>query len=111
MGEQQLAAVKEYIAKYNLEDELSTAVNHAIKADSDDPFRVISDYLRTLANVRARVRRAPLRRARFPSAQLPPLPPMLRMLQRGRGRGWLGAPRAHMRAMRLSSRACTAGRR
>ena len=26
MGEQQLAAVKEYIAKYNLEDELSAAL-------------------------------------------------------------------------------------
>ena len=49
MGEQQLAAVKEYIAKYNLEDELSTAVNMAIKQDSDDPFRVIADYLATLA--------------------------------------------------------------
>lgn len=50
MGEQQLAAVKEYIAKYNLEDELSTAVNMAIKQDSDDPFRVIADYLSMLAN-------------------------------------------------------------
>jgi len=41
--------VKDYIAKYNLEDELSNAVNHAIKLDSDDPFRVISDYLKKLA--------------------------------------------------------------
>jgi len=49
MGEQQLTAVKEYIAKYNLEDELSNAVNQAIKFDSDDPYRVISDYLRKLA--------------------------------------------------------------
>eukprot|EP00325_Prymnesiales_sp_UTEX-LB-985_P027204 CAMPEP_0174733464 /NCGR_PEP_ID=MMETSP1094-20130205/61362_1 /TAXON_ID=156173 /ORGANISM="Chrysochromulina brevifilum, Strain UTEX LB 985" /LENGTH=353 /DNA_ID=CAMNT_0015936123 /DNA_START=41 /DNA_END=1102 /DNA_ORIENTATION=+ len=48
-GEAQLAAVKEYIAKYNLEDELSNGVNLAIKQNSDDPFRVISDYLRTLA--------------------------------------------------------------
>ena len=50
-GEAQLAAVKEYIAKYNLEDELSNGVNLAIKQNSDDPFRVISDYLRTLAKV------------------------------------------------------------
>jgi len=49
MGEQQLQAVKEYIAKHNLEDELSNAVNHAIKLDSDDPYRVISDYLRKFA--------------------------------------------------------------
>jgi len=48
-GEAQLAAVKEYIAKYNLEDELSNGVNLAIKQNSDDPFRVISDYLKTLA--------------------------------------------------------------
>ena len=51
MAETQLAAVKEYIAKYNLEDELSAGVNLAIKQNSDDPFRVISDYLRTLAKV------------------------------------------------------------
>ena len=51
MGEAQLAAVKEYIAKWNLEDELSNAVNQAIKQDSDDPYRVISDYLRKFAKV------------------------------------------------------------
>ena len=44
------AAVKEYIAKYQLEDELSAAVNMAIKANSDNPYKVISDYLKTLAN-------------------------------------------------------------
>ena len=49
MGEAQLLAVKEYIAKHNLEDELSNAVNQAIKLDSDDPYRVISDYLRKFA--------------------------------------------------------------
>ena len=51
MAEAHLAAVKTYISKYNLEDEISTAVNLAIKENSDDPFRVISDYLRNLANV------------------------------------------------------------
>jgi len=45
----QLEAVKAYIAKHNLEDELSNAVNAAIKVDSDDPYRVISDYLRKFA--------------------------------------------------------------
>lgn len=44
------AAVKDYIAKYQLEDELSTAVNMALKQNSDDPFGVISAYLKTLAN-------------------------------------------------------------
>ena len=48
---EQLKTVKDYIAKYNLEDELSNAVNHAIKLDSDDPYRVISDYLRQFAKV------------------------------------------------------------
>ena len=52
MAEAHLAAVKAYIAKYDIENELSTAVNLAVKADSDDPYRVISDYLRTLAKVR-----------------------------------------------------------
>ena len=56
MGEAQLQAVKEYIAKHNLEDELSNAVNQAIKLDSDDPYRVISDYLRKFAKVRSRSR-------------------------------------------------------
>jgi len=32
-----------------LENELSNAVNQAIKLDSDDPYRVISDYLRQFA--------------------------------------------------------------
>ena len=41
--------MKEHIAKHNLEDELSNAVNQAIKLDSDDPYRVISDYLRKFA--------------------------------------------------------------
>jgi len=45
----QLEAVKAYIAKWNLEDELSNAVNAAIKVDSDDPYRVISDYLKKFA--------------------------------------------------------------
>ena len=44
------AAVKEYIAKYQLEDELSAAVNIAIKQNSDNPFKVISEYLKTLSN-------------------------------------------------------------
>mmetsp|Transcript_2408 Transcript_2408/g.4651 ORF Transcript_2408/g.4651 Transcript_2408/m.4651 type:complete len:350 (+) Transcript_2408:42-1091(+) len=44
------AAVKEYIQKYQLEDELSAAVNMAIKANSDNPYKVISDYLKTLAD-------------------------------------------------------------
>ena len=48
----QLEAVKAYIAKYNLEDELSNAVNQAIKLDSDDPFRVIADYLAKFAKAR-----------------------------------------------------------
>jgi len=47
--ESQLKVVKDYIAKYNLEEELSNAVNQAIKLDSDDPYRVISDYLRAKA--------------------------------------------------------------
>ena len=51
MAEEQLKTVKEYIKKYNLEDELSNAVNQAIKLDSDDPYRVISDYLRKFAKV------------------------------------------------------------
>ena len=38
------ATVKEYIAKYQLEDELSAAVNMAIKANSDNPYKMISDY-------------------------------------------------------------------
>ena len=44
------AAVKEYISKYQLEDELSAAVNMAIKANSDNPFKLISEYLKTLAD-------------------------------------------------------------
>ena len=44
------AAVKEYISKYQLEDELSAAVNMAIKENSDNPFKLISDYLKTLAD-------------------------------------------------------------
>ena len=56
-GADQLAAVKEYIAKYNLEEELSAGVNLAIKQNSDDPFRVISDFLRTKCKVRRRRRR------------------------------------------------------
>ena len=51
---ERLEAVKAYIAKHNLEDELSNAVNQAIKLDSDDPYRVISDYLRQFAKVRRR---------------------------------------------------------
>ena len=33
--------LKDYIDKYKLEDELSTAVNMAISQDSEDPFWVI----------------------------------------------------------------------
>ena len=49
-GDETLQTVKAYIAKYNLEEELSNAVNEAIKLDSDDPYKVISDYLKKFAN-------------------------------------------------------------
>ena len=72
MAEAQLALVKDYFGKYNLEAEVSYAVNLAIKVQSDDPFRVICDYLKTLQNVRARSLSAALRglafRARFSPA-------------------------------------------
>ena len=42
--------LKDYIDKYKLEDELSAAVNMAISQDSDDPFYVISVYLKSLSN-------------------------------------------------------------
>ena len=42
--------LKDYIDKYKLEDELSTAVNMAISQDSEDPFWVISQYLKTLSS-------------------------------------------------------------
>eukprot|EP00965_Chrysotila_dentata_P001464 48063-Pleurochrysis_carterae.AAC.1 len=41
--------VKSYIAKYNLEDELSNAVNLAIKQNSTDPYLVISEYMKSLS--------------------------------------------------------------
>lgn len=44
--------VRDYIQKYNIEEKLSEAVNMAIKQESTDPFRVIAEYLKTLANVR-----------------------------------------------------------
>jgi len=47
MGEH-LANVKAYIAKFDLERELSNAVNLAIKEDAPDPYRVIIDYLKDL---------------------------------------------------------------
>lgn len=46
----QLSRVKDYVTKYNLEAELSHAVNLAIKENSDNPFRLIGNYLLTLAN-------------------------------------------------------------
>lgn len=42
--------LKDYIDKYHLEEELSAAVNMAISQDSDDPFWVISVYLKSLSN-------------------------------------------------------------
>ena len=71
-GEAQLVAVKEYIAKHNLEDELSNAVNQAIKLDSDDPYRVISDYLRKFAKVRGPARSARRQRRRRKRKELQP---------------------------------------
>ena len=53
MAEEKLGLVKDYITKYNLEAEVSYAVNLALQAESDDPFRVIVEYLRTLQKVRA----------------------------------------------------------
>ena len=44
--------VRDYIQKYGIEEKLSEAVNTAIKQESTDPFRVISDYLKQFANVR-----------------------------------------------------------
>eukprot|EP00966_Prymnesium_polylepis_P124417 2877190-Prymnesium_polylepis.1 len=41
--------VKAYLAKWDIENELTNAVNLAVKEDSDDPYRIISDYLRALA--------------------------------------------------------------
>lgn len=51
MGEH-LANVKAYITKFDLERELSNAVNLAIKEDAPDPYRVIIDYLKDLTQVR-----------------------------------------------------------
>ena len=47
-----LKKVKEYIEKYDIENKLSEAVNAAIKAESTDPFKVISEYLKQFAEVR-----------------------------------------------------------
>ena len=44
-----MADAKAYMEKHQLEQFLSDAVNEAIKLDSDDPLRVISDYLRQFA--------------------------------------------------------------
>jgi len=41
--------VKAYIAKHDLEKELSNAVNEAIKQDAEDPYRVIIEYLKDFA--------------------------------------------------------------
>jgi cAMP-dependent protein kinase regulator len=49
LAEPGVAQVQEYIKKYNLEDELSHAVNLAIKENSDDPFKVISEYTKGLS--------------------------------------------------------------
>mmetsp|Transcript_2857 Transcript_2857/g.4867 ORF Transcript_2857/g.4867 Transcript_2857/m.4867 type:complete len:350 (-) Transcript_2857:493-1542(-) len=46
---QDQGAVKEYIAKYKLEDELSNAVNLAIKENSEDPYLVIANYMKSLS--------------------------------------------------------------
>ena len=46
-----VAKVKAYIAKHDLEKELSNAVNEAIKQDAEDPYRVIIDYLKDFAQV------------------------------------------------------------
>lgn len=46
---QDQAAVKDYITKYKLEDELSNAVNLAIKQQSEDPYLVIADYMKQLS--------------------------------------------------------------
>ena len=45
----QLTAVQQYLTQFGIEQHISNAVNMAIKQNSDDPFRVISDYLRKLA--------------------------------------------------------------
>jgi len=45
----QLTSVRQYLTKFGIEEQVSNAVNMAIKQNSDDPFRIISDYLRTLA--------------------------------------------------------------
>ena len=50
--EESLTKVKDYILQYDIESKLSKAVNEAIRLDSKDPFRVISDYLRQYAKVR-----------------------------------------------------------
>ena len=57
--------VKDYIVKYGIEEKLSEAVNVAIKQESTDPFRVISEYLKQFAEVRAAARVAG-RRQRLP---------------------------------------------
>ena len=45
----QLTAVQQYLTQFGIEQHVSNAVNMAIKQNSDDPFRIISDYLRKLA--------------------------------------------------------------
>lgn len=48
----QVTAVKDYIKRHDLEDIMSNAVNEAIKLDSDDPCRVISEYVLKYAKAR-----------------------------------------------------------
>ena len=49
-----IQSVKDYLVKYNLEDDLSAAVNHAIKQNSDDPHRIIAEWMMKLAKVSLR---------------------------------------------------------
>ena len=44
---------KAYLAKYDIEKVLAEAVNHAIKAETSDPFGVIGKYLMELSTVSA----------------------------------------------------------
>ena len=83
----------DYIVKYGIEEKLSEAVNVAIKQESTDPFRVISEYLKQFAEVRAA--------ARVAGSGSHPLPS--RPAGRGRTRRDL-APRSPARRGRLRAR-------
>jgi len=48
MNDQQ--SVKDYIQKYKLEEELSVAVNMAIKGNSDDPYLIIAEHMKSLSH-------------------------------------------------------------